>query len=85
MTPHLRTLLVLARSPAGCAEAKLRSFGFTVDIMADLIHAKLATAVIERSIRGEKTTEVLRLRITAAGRRFCWSGLPSTMRDAMRE
>jgi hypothetical protein len=29
-----------------------------VDIMADLIRAKLATAVIERSIRGDKTTEV---------------------------
>lgn len=55
------------------------------DSMADLIHAKLASAVIERLIDGEETIDVMRLRITDAGRRFRRSGLPSVMRDAMPE
>jgi hypothetical protein len=63
----------------------LRSRGFTVDSMADLIHAKLASAVVERLIDGEETMDVMRLRITDAGRRFRRSGLPSVMRHAMRE
>jgi hypothetical protein len=86
MTPqHLLALSVLAGSPDGCSEAMLRSRGFTVDAMADLIHAKLVSAVIERLIDGEETIDVMRLRITEAGRRFRGSGLPSVMRDAMRK
>jgi hypothetical protein len=48
--------------------------GFTVADMVELIAAGLATAAPERVVAGSKTTEVARVRITAAGRRVLEKG-----------
>lgn len=64
-----RALELLAGSPDGMTEAILLAHGFTVDMLADLIHAGLATAKIERMVAGDWPMEVTRVRITDAGRR----------------
>jgi hypothetical protein len=81
---HFCALSILA-SPDGCTEPVLRSHGFTVDCLGDLIRAQLASAVVERLIDEEGTTDLMRLRITEAGLHFRRSGLPSVMRGAMPE
>jgi hypothetical protein len=63
-----RAIELLARSPDGMTEAMLLAHGFTVDMLADLIRAGLATAKTERIVAGGRPIEVTRVRITDAGR-----------------
>jgi hypothetical protein len=44
--------------------------GFTVDMLVELINARLATAQTERVVAGRRTFEVARVRITEAGRQL---------------
>lgn len=64
-----RVLKLLAGSTDGCTEAILLAHGFTVDMLAGLIRAGLATAQAERMMAGGRAMEVTRIRITDAGRR----------------
>ena len=65
----LELLSLLASSPHGATEALLvRAHGFDSDMIAGLVHGGLATAERETMKNGAKPAEVVRLRITAAGR-----------------
>jgi hypothetical protein len=66
----LELLKLLAGSPHGITEALLvRAHGFNSDMIAGLIRAGLATAERETMKAGAKPVEVLRVRVTDAGRR----------------
>jgi hypothetical protein len=60
-----RALELLASSPDGCSEAIMLARGFTVEQIAELVRAGLATTNAEM---GARTIEVARVRITEAGR-----------------
>jgi hypothetical protein len=62
-----RALELLAASPDGCTEA-LMSHGFTVELLVDLCIAELAIATPERMVAGGRAVEVVRMKITEAGR-----------------
>ena len=53
----------------GCPEGILQAHGFAISDMVELVHAGLAKASAESVVAGPRTTEVARVRITAAGRR----------------
>jgi hypothetical protein len=74
-----RALELLVGSPDGCTEAILAAHGFTIEQMADLVESGLATARAERVVAGSRRLEVVRLRITVAGRRA-----PADQRDRMK-
>lgn len=64
----LELLTLLGSSPHGATEALLvRAYGFTGDMIIDVIGAGLATA--ERATMNDGPGEAVRLRITAAGRK----------------
>jgi hypothetical protein len=66
----LELLSLLASSPHGATEALLvRVHGFDSDMVAGLVRAGLATAERETITAGAKPAEVLRLQITATGRK----------------
>ena len=66
----LELLKLLASSPHGATEALLvRVHGFDGGMVAGLLHAELATAERETIKAGAKAVEVVRLQITAAGRK----------------
>ena len=54
---HRRALVLLASCPDGCTEAVMQAHGFTIEQIAELIRAGLATR------------EVTRVKITEAGQR----------------
>src|SRR5260370_37870492 len=58
-----------AASRDGCTERVMMVHGFSVDILADMVRAKLAAAKIERVMAGGRPTEVVGVRITDAGSR----------------
>jgi hypothetical protein len=62
-----RALELLAASRDGCTERVMMVHGFSVDILADMVRAKLAAAKIERVMAGGRPTEVVGVRITDAG------------------
>jgi hypothetical protein len=64
-----RALTLLGGSPAGCTEAIMLAHGFTEALLSDLVRAGLATAHVDRMVTGKRPMEVLRLKITDAGRR----------------
>jgi hypothetical protein len=64
-----RALELLAALRDGCTEAIMIAHGFTVDVLAGIVRAGLAMANVERMVAGEKRIEVIRVRITEAGRR----------------
>jgi hypothetical protein len=65
-TEQRRALELLAASARhGCTEAFLIAHGLTVELLADMVRAGLATAQIERAHGGGQT----RMHITDAGRR----------------
>jgi hypothetical protein len=64
-----RALELLAASPDGCTEAIMLAHGFTVELLVDLCMAELAIATPERMVASGRTVEVVRMRITEAGRR----------------
>jgi hypothetical protein len=66
----IELLSLLASSPHGATEALLvRAHGFDSDMVAGLVRGGLATAECEIMQAGAKPLEVVRLRITAAGRK----------------
>jgi hypothetical protein len=64
-----RALELLAASPDGCTEAPMLAHGFTVELLVDLCIAELAIATPERMVAGGRAVEVVRMKITEAGRR----------------
>jgi hypothetical protein len=64
-----RALRVLAGAPEGMTEALMLAHGFRVGLLVDLCMSKLAIATHEHIIAGGRTVEVVRLKITDAGRR----------------
>jgi hypothetical protein len=63
-----RALRLLAEKPDGCSRAILLAHGFSLELLDKLIRAGLATATTEREVRGDKTIEVVRIKLTKAGR-----------------
>ena len=64
-----RALTVLAENPDGCSRAIMLARGFPLSLLNRLVRAGLATSYIEREERGDKEIEVVRVKITVAGRR----------------
>ncbi len=65
-----RALQVLATSePSGLTEAIMFDHGFSIQSLAGIVHAQLADVEIGAVRAGGSTIAVLRLRITAAGRK----------------
>ena len=64
-----RALRLLAEHTNGCNGAVLLAHGFSLELLNELIGAGLATASTESMMRGNKPVEILRVRITEAGRR----------------
>ena len=52
----------------GCTEAIMLAHGFTIEQMAELVRAGLASATAERVVAGARKFEVATLRITGDGR-----------------
>jgi hypothetical protein len=72
LSPHPRRVLelldLLAISPCGATEALLiRAHGFNSDMIADLLHSGLAATECE-TMAGATPAEVIRIKITDAGR-----------------
>jgi hypothetical protein len=63
-----RALRLLADAPEGTTEALMMAHGFNTELLVDLCIAGLAIAKVERMIAGGRTVEVVRLKITEAGR-----------------
>jgi hypothetical protein len=64
-----RALELLAGSRRGYSKAILRAHGFSMDMMVELVKAGLATTKRERMVADDRQTDVVRVRITDAGRR----------------
>jgi hypothetical protein len=64
-----RALRLLAENPHGCIGAMMVAHGFSIELLNQVIRDGLATARTERAIRGDKSIEMVRLKITDAGRR----------------
>jgi hypothetical protein len=64
-----RALELLAASPGGATEAIMRAHGFTIEMLAEIIIAGLATVSTERVVAGGRSIEVTHVRISDAGRR----------------
>ena len=45
------------------------AYGFKTELLVELVNAEFATATIERMVIGGPGVKVVRMRITAAGRR----------------
>jgi hypothetical protein len=64
-----RALAMLANAgQSECTDGFLMAQGFTVDVLASLVRAGLATATPQRVRAGGKLIEVAKVRITDAGR-----------------
>jgi len=64
-----RALALLAERPDGCTRAVLIARGFSLALLNQLVRAGLATSHLDRQEHGEKTIEIVRVKITEAGRR----------------
>ena len=64
-----RALELLEASIDGCTEVIMLAYGFKTELLVELVNAGLATASIEGTVAGRRRVEVIRMRITAAGRR----------------
>jgi hypothetical protein len=64
-----RALELLEASIDGCTEAIMLAYGFKTELLVELVNARLATATIDRMVVGGRRVKVIRMRITAAGRR----------------
>jgi hypothetical protein len=60
---------LLEASIDGCTEAIMLSYRFKSELLVELVNAGLATATIERIVVGGRQVKLVRIRITAAGRR----------------
>ena|SRR5262249_14343563 len=63
-----RALELLAASPDGCTEALMFANGFTAELLVELVRAGLASATSERVAASGRSIEIVRVRITEAGR-----------------
>ena len=63
-----RALRLLAGSPLGCTEAIMLAHGFTTEMLTVLVRNGLATATPETVHAGKRPIDVVRVRITDAGR-----------------
>jgi hypothetical protein len=63
-----RALRLLAGSPLGATEAIMLAHGFTIEMLTILVRDGLATATPETVHAGKRPVEVVRVRITDAGR-----------------
>ncbi len=68
-TKARHALELLAVDPRGLAESLLLTYGFTTRMLAQLVLAGLATAQRQTVKVGGERTEIVRIRITEAGRR----------------
>jgi hypothetical protein len=66
---HRQALELLEASIDGCTEAIMLAYGFKNELLVELVNAGLATASIERTVVSGRGVKVVRIRITAAGRR----------------
>ena len=64
-----RALAVLAENPNGCSRAIMLARGFPLSLLNRLVRAGLASSHIEQEERGDKAIEIVRVKITEAGRR----------------
>jgi hypothetical protein len=64
-----QALELLEASIDGCTEAIMLSYGFKTELLVQLVNAGLATATTEHMVVGGRGVKVVRMRITAAGRR----------------
>jgi len=64
-----RALELLEASIDGCTEAIMLAYGFKTEVLVELVNAELATSTIERMVISGRGVKVVRMRITAAGRR----------------
>jgi hypothetical protein len=70
-----RALELLARDRHGInAELLVYGHGLSPRVLAGLVRAELVVAKREVAIAGDKTIEVVRLRITVAGRKAIGAG-----------
>jgi hypothetical protein len=69
-----RALELLNRSQGRCTRALWAAYGFTLSMLVDLIRDGLADLQAETVSAGGRTTEIVRLRITAAG----WRAIEGT-------
>src|SRR5258708_26699112 len=67
--------ILTAAAPSNCLPGavtvtprRLRAHGFSIDMMVELVKAGLATTKRERMVAGGRQTDVVRVRITEAGR-----------------
>ncbi len=70
-----RALELLAGSRYGYTKAILRAHGFSIDMMVELVKAGLATTKRERMVADGRQTDVVRVRITEAGRQAAAHGV----------
>jgi hypothetical protein len=66
---ELRALRLLGRSPNGCTESVILAHGFTLDRVANLVFAGLARREVRNMIAGGRQVKIVRMEITAAGRK----------------
>jgi hypothetical protein len=64
---HRRALALLAGTADGYTEASLMAHGLSSNLLAELIHAGLATVDTESSTASGEPVEARRIRITVAG------------------
>jgi hypothetical protein len=69
MTSGAVLLSCSPENPDGCSRAIMLARGFPLSLLNRLVRAGLATSQIEREERGDKEIEIMRLKITEAGRR----------------
>jgi hypothetical protein len=55
--------------PGGCTESIMLAHGFKIELLAGLVREGLASAAPETVRAGGRSIEVVRMRITAEGRR----------------
>jgi hypothetical protein len=64
-----RALALLVENPDGCNRATMLARGFPLAVLNRLVRAGLATSHIEREERADKAIEIVRVKITEAGRK----------------
>jgi hypothetical protein len=64
-----RALELLEASIDGCTAAIMLAYGFKTELLIELVNAEFATSNIERMVIGGRGVKVVRMRITATGRR----------------
>jgi hypothetical protein len=63
-----RALRLVAENPEGCTVPAMLAHGFSIELINQLIRAGLVTARTKRVIRGERSIEIVQMKITDAGR-----------------